>query len=463
MKLVLGGGLGGLSAAYYLGRRGAQVYLVEKSNRLGGWVRTEVDPSTGVILESGPHTVRPAGVAGRNTLTLLKELGQRPEDLVIIKRNHPAATRRLICLGTNLHPLPSSLASIFKSSPPFTKPLILSFIKDMLTPRKKTDDETAYDFIERRFGRELAEYAISPMLCGICAGDAKEISIKSLMPIVFEAEQNYGSVIRGFALGSLNAPKLSDVPEFPDVGSWSVWTHKKGLFSLIEALRTSVTHQGGSIHLSSNVSNLKLDKNSVQCDIDGSKYEFNHLVSSLPSKSIAKLLNVQHPELSRLLLEIQFATVIVVNLVFKGDLLKEKAFGFLVPPSQNKSLLGIIYDSCIYPQGDNSVFTAMLGGRWFDKYFSNATTEDEIKDITLSYFKSILGIEDEPVTCRVSTLKDCIPQYTLGHSDRVNKIFDYIKQHDLPLSLVGSSFKGIGVNDVILNSKNAVNEMFSHS
>jgi oxygen-dependent protoporphyrinogen oxidase len=153
-------------------------------------------------------------------------------------------------------------------------------------------------------------------------------------------------------------------------------------------------------------------------------------------------------------------TVAVVNLAFKGSVLNHNAFGFLIPPSEDKPILGVIFDTCSFPQSDFTVLTVMMGGRWFESRLGLGPkpSSDSILKIALTEIRSILKITADPCNYQVSLLRDCIPQYVVGHHDRVRRIREYISKHKLPLSLAGSSYDGVGVNDVILSAKNAALE-----
>lgn len=187
---VLGGGIGGLSALYYLSLRqnlSRQIKLYEASSRYGGWVNSKYHEESGVVFETGPRTLRPAGNQGMTTLELIENLGLK-DKVVPVPRSHPAAKNRMIFAKNQVCLMPSGPAGIFKKIPPFSKPLVFAGLKDIFTGKSKVpiEDESLYSFVERRFGREIAEYAVSPVICGICAGDAKEISVKFLMKDIFE-------------------------------------------------------------------------------------------------------------------------------------------------------------------------------------------------------------------------------------------------------------------------------------
>lgn len=149
-------------------------------------------------------------------------------------------------------------------------------------------------------------------------------------------------------------------------------------------------------------------------------------------------------------------TVAVVNLAFKGKVLSHNAFGFLIPPSEKRPILGVIFDSCTFPQNDFTVLTVMMGGHWFESRLGPSPSSESILNTAVDNVRSILNITNEPCNHHVSVLKDCIPQYVVGHYERVDRIRDYIRMHKLPILLAGSSYDGVGVNDVIFSAKKAV-------
>lgn len=206
MPIVLGGGISGLSVGYYLLKKiGQPTAIFEASNRIGGWIRTEKHKD-GFIFEAGPRTIRPKGIQGANTLELIEQLQLPVEG---IKSSHVAAKNRMIYAKGHLCMLPNSLGGAMKTMPPFSQPLMMAIWNDLKSGAKtiKYGDESIYDFVYRRFGPEIADYAISPMICGICAGDAKEISVRFLMNDLFETEQKYGGVVKGMFLSKLRSSK----------------------------------------------------------------------------------------------------------------------------------------------------------------------------------------------------------------------------------------------------------------
>jgi oxygen-dependent protoporphyrinogen oxidase len=121
-----------------------------------------------------------------------------------IKAGHPATVNRMVYVDGKLHKLPSSLGSLLKVQPPFSRPLFLAGLRDLMTGQKKCEDESIYDFVSRRLGPELAQFAIDPMVRGICAGDARSISANSFVAgPMFRLEQEYGGIFKGLFMRKL--------------------------------------------------------------------------------------------------------------------------------------------------------------------------------------------------------------------------------------------------------------------
>lgn len=458
---ILGGGLGGLSAAYYLLKKcpSTKISLFESTDRTGGWIKSK-RLTNGVVFQQAARTIRPTGLAGINTLEMIKDLNLINE-VVPISRTHPAAKNRMIYAQGKLTTLPSSLFDLFRTTPPFEKPLAMYLLHDLVAQKENKDDEPIYDFVHRRFGKEVADYLISPLVCGICAGDAKEISVKFLMDPLFQKEQAYGSITKGIFMDMFKKPfkhkEKNEIANFVKDENWSVYTFKDGLEVLPQALEQNIKEHGGEIKLSTGCNSIEFIDDKVLLTTDRLLHiDSDHLISSISAKTLADLVQKQHPDLSALLKKIPYVTVGVVNLHYNGKLPIKDAFGFLVPPCEKLPILGAIFDSCCLSDPNNTVLTVMMGGKWFETYFGTDVEEKQLLDAAVSHLNDILKITDRPDNYQVNILKDSIPQYVVGHSENIQKIETYIHTHKLPLTVCGFSYYGIGVNDVILSSKLAV-------
>ncbi|XP_072767190.1 protoporphyrinogen oxidase [Anoplolepis gracilipes] len=471
MTIVLGGGISGLSAAYYAANnaRNSAVILLEASSRVGGWIQSKTSP-TGAIFEQGPRTIRPVGLAGKNTLNLVEDL-QLSNKLIHIGQSHPATRNRLIYADEALHLLPASLKGIFKTISLLDRPLINYLWTDLKAPKISKEDDSIYNFVQRRLGQDIADNIISPIICGICAGDARKISVNFLFKSLFEAEQKYGSIVKGILANRLkkvfskskdtvkenNAANLHlTLADIAEKERWALWGLEGGLEQLPQALANNLRERGVKIQTKAKCEKLTFKSNHIELLINGNIQECSRVISSLPAKNLAELVQEQHPTLSAELEVIPTVTVGVVNFEFQGDVLPLQAFGFLVPPKENLPLLGVIFDSCVFPHKSSTVLTVMMGGAWFEKYFGPNPSEEQLLTTAIDHTKNILCIEEEPVAYNVAVLKDCIPQHVVGHTQRIKRIHDYISAHHIPLRLCGSSYQGVGLNDVILSAKQAV-------
>lgn len=341
--VILGGGIGGLSTAHYLTKLTKhKIIVIEGSNRLGGWIRSVRHPS-GLILEQGPRTLRPRTATGLNTLDLIDDLNLSSRIRPILS-SHPAAKNRFVYVNGQLHKLPSSLLSMFRKTPPFSKALIRAFAHDLFAKPKYVDDDTIYNFTKRRFGQEIADYAISPLICGICGGDAKHISVNFLMSEFFEKEQKYKSVIRGIAAPWRWKPKKKvkhgDSATRAVKEKWSSYSMHEGLETLPQTLGDSLEKNDVEIIKNCQADEINLYKKFVRAN--GNEITFDHLVSTLPAFVVAQLLYKNHYYyLSRELLYIPYVSIITVNLVYKKSVLNIDGFGFLTPPSENLPILGL--------------------------------------------------------------------------------------------------------------------------
>lgn len=418
---VLGGGIAGLSCAIYLATRNniPKINLYEASNRLSGWINSE--NFNGYYFEHSARTLRPKGITGNTTLELIQLLGLENQ-VVPITSDRVAGKFRLTWSKNQLHhitpEIDNDLKSLFSSEP--------------------TDSESIYDFTLRKFNRELADNVISPMIAGICAGDAKEISanflVKGKDSTPFEQVELY--------------KKARDE-------RWSFYSLKGGIETLPKAITSSLSNNNGvSIHTGSKCQKISFETDgSVKVTIENEVHVSNHVISALPSHRLAPLIEHQHPDLANELYQLKSGDVAMVNLHYSSDnLLKEKGFGVFIPPMENSPVLGITFDSSIVDM-KGTTLTVMIGANHVDH------SVEQLLEISVKTVKEILNISEDIDNSNVNILRKSFPQYKVGHYARLQRIKDYIKAKNLPLSLCGQSYDGIGINEVILSGKLAANSI----
>ena len=447
-----------------------RVVLLEAGARLGGWVNT-TRHCDGVIYEAGPRTIRPAGAQGANTLALVHELGL--EDLVRpVKYGTPSASTRLVVADGSLHKLPSSLASLFTTLTPFQKPLAFALIRDLMTPKLESEDESLHDFVARRLGSDIAEYAVAPLVRGICAGNSKEMSVHFIASYLHSLEQSSSRISLGWAKDWANGkifPAAATPEESCDLVKraraerWAVWGLAGGLQTFTEALTRSLQDRGVEIKMNSPVKSLEREKpgigycrGRIAVSTADETLMCDNVVLAAPSFITAKLAAPLHAELADTLASIPFVDVAVTNLEYAGrDIQGDKGFGFLVPPTEPEPILGCIYDTCTFAQGDRTILTVMMGGAWYDQTIGEKNAE-EVALVAQQTVQKLLGVPAKPQRTATSLLSRCIAQYTVGHRARVAKARQLLYDNFPGLYIVGSSYDGVGINDTILSSKTHV-------
>ncbi|XP_066063067.1 protoporphyrinogen oxidase-like isoform X2 [Chamaea fasciata] len=463
---VLGGGISGLAACYHLVRapRPPKVVLLEASGRFGGWLQSSGTPE-GAVFEHGPRGVRPAGPAGADTLHMVSELGLAG-DILAVPGDHPASRNRFLYLGGTLHPLPQGLRGLLWAVPPFSRALLWSGLRDLLTPAGTGPDESAHAFAQRRFGREVAEVAVDSLCRGVFAGDSRVLSVRSCFPALFHAERRRGSVLLGMALGH------GDRREGPAAGlarraraeRWSQWSLRGGMEALPRALVTFVSPRGAELRCHAPLTHLCHRRGRWQLTFPGGSLTADHVLSALPAAALAQALPAELSPLARELRDIPAATVAVVNLHYRGVTLPVTGFGHLVPSWEDPALLGVVYDSVAFPEHDGSPgspsvrLTVMLGGAWFRQSFGDPSgvSPQVLLARARAAVRDHLGLAGPPARAMVRVQQDCIPQYTLGHWERLERIQKFLREQRLPLSLIGASYWGVSVNDCIAGAKAAV-------
>ncbi|KAM8846466.1 protoporphyrinogen oxidase [Synchiropus picturatus] len=466
---VLGGGIGGLAASYYLAKSPlvSKVILLERSDRVGGWLWSTRRPD-GAVFEHGPRGIRPVGAVGRNTLNMVDDLGLADE-ILPVTYSHMASKNRYLYVNKKLHKMPSGLSGLLRTVPPFSRPLLLSIAKEPLRSRGKDDDESVHSFVSRRFDRELADIAVDSLCRGVFAGDCRKLSLRSCFPILYNAEQHRGSVVLGMLLGSGPTPALTPGPlsQRSLKESWAQWSLKRGVQSLPERLSDFLQQsERVELHKNTPVTSVTPSVSGWTISTEDGNLSADHIISALPAKVLSSVLPASCQSLIQNLQRVTMATVAVVNLQYEGSVLPVTGFGHLIPSFEDPGLLGVVYDSVPFPEhnrtsGETTRLTVMLGGAWFQKAFGSPAevTEDVLLSRATAAVRCHLGVNTAPSWSCVSLEKDCIPQYELGHSRRVESMWHFIKEKNLPLTLIGASYAGVSVNDVIFSARTGVEKL----
>ncbi|KAF9431420.1 oxygen-dependent protoporphyrinogen oxidase [Entomortierella beljakovae] len=492
---VIGGGISGLSTAWYLARTAPSnvaITLLEGSKRIGGWLHSDrIDdphnPGGSILLERGPRSLRPQGISGLNTLEMIKLLGIESKLEPILKTS-PAAKNRFIYSRDKLHMLPSSISGAITH--PLLAPKIPRAGLDLIKGASGEEDESIESFVTRRFGKGISDDLISAMVHGIYAGDVSKLSVRSTFGILYHLEKEYGSVVLGLLMGggavetpwdlTLQEKLLADMPETKDfLKSTSIYSFTNGLQELSDALEKDLTSKGRvTIRKDTFVSKLNFNPNSntAEIQINGQDpVQANIVISAIPSRQLHGLLPKNHPEL----VYNPSATVAVVNLVYRAEQasLPSPGFGYLVPRSENSAakhqgLLGVVFDSCAIPSQDLGPsrdsclkLTAMVGGHMFDQVVKDQSNEDLesfFKNAAINAVEKHLQIKSQPEIANVHIHRECIPQYMVGHLQRMQTLDqDLREEYNGMLAVTGAGYLGVSVNDCIKNAREVAEAVVS--
>jgi oxygen-dependent protoporphyrinogen oxidase len=340
------------------------------------------------------------------------------------------------------------------------------------------DDESLKDFFIRHFGPYITETLVASFILGIYGGNISKLSLKACFPYLWELEKQSGSLLRGLFFKSKQKASRDpvDVPQETALLLWNEIRNKSGgggiisfnsgLQSLPDTLATRYKH---NIQLSSEVMTLSsLENNQLEItlqrkDVNGPKNEkivADHVISCLPSNELASILQSTCPEISALLNQIPFVDIATVNLGYSENVIPSsiRGFGYLIPPSEQEEVLGVTFDSVTFPRDSKSgvcYLTVMLGGdRDIHKNVVDVsnTSEKALLEISLRHLKQRLAISKQPTQVLIKVCKNAIPQYTLGHTQRLNTIRNLLQQKLPRLQIAGNSYEGVGINDSITSA-----------
>lgn len=442
---VIGGGISGLTSALTLQDRGHAVTVLESRHRLGGVICSNRED--GILFEGGPDSVLSAKPA---TIQLLERLGMT--ERIISTRTDGGGT--FILRDGNLVPLPQGLSMMVPVDVrEIARTRLLSpagkirmALEYFVPPRKDEADESIGDFVRRRLGREALEFLAEPLLSGIYAGDVDQLSLAATFPRLRDAEREHGGVIRSVR-ASRNKQHSSQRP----TSSYSPFVSlADGMGELIAGLRVALG--SSDIRTGTTVSSIERDETRYILTFGGGHREiFDAVVLAVPTPAAAYLLDPLHQDLSSILWEIHCVSPVTVSIAFdERDLDCQVAGrGFVIPRVESRALTAVTWSSNKFdgraPDGI-ALLKAHLGKA--ARTTAIEQLDDRVLGMVLDELTSILGITAAPIAWRVYRWKHGLPQYTIGHQQRVSRISTITAK--LPrLILVGSAFQGIGIPDCI--------------
>jgi len=465
---IIGAGIAGLSTAYYLHQRAEQlgeplaITLLEKEGQLGGSMITEqVD---GFLLEAGPDcfiSEKPWA------LHLCRQLGIKKE---VINTNQQVR-RTFILLHGRLHEIPEGFMLLAPTSfIPFIKSSLFSILGkmrmglDLLIPRKKSDDEESLAaFVMRRLGREALERIAEPLVAGIHAGDPTTMSLKSTFPRFIDLEREYRSLIWGMYQRKRQFAHL--LPRYTVFVAL-----RQGMGQLILALENAlpadVFSRRQEVTSLEKIQEKSPGKPPYLLHIKGKKNvaEADCVVLATPAFTAARIMLSFDTEIARQLDAIAYCSTATINLAYERSQINHPldGYGFVCPRLEKRNIMAATFSSVKFggrsPEG-KVLLRCFVGGAKNEAIVSwkNAKLLAAVKkDI-----EQILKIQGEPLFARIYRWPKAMPQYTLGHEERVSRIEQGLAQHP-GLFVTGSAYRGVGISDCVHEAEQLAAQIFRY-
>jgi protoporphyrinogen/coproporphyrinogen III oxidase len=446
---IVGGGIAGLTAAWELRRHGLAVTLLEADTRFGGKLRTERVGD--LLIDAGPDSFLSSKPAA---LQLIDELGL--SERVINTRADGGGT--YILRAGQLQPLPEGITLLVPADPrailrtKLLSPLgKLRMAADYVLPARKGDgDESVGAFVRRRLGRQAFERMAEPLLSGIYAGDADELSLLATFPRLRDIERQHGGMLRG-AIAQRRQARATPATARRHSPFVSL---DAGMSVLVAALVDALD----DCDLRVGVAVTSLERCATQYTLtlsDGTFVNADAVVLATPAYVSADLARQLAPALAAALDSIQYVSTATISLAYDAAAVAGRAVGrgFVIPRAEGRTLTAVTWTSQKFagraPDGQ-ALLRGFVGRSGSDKHV--ALPDDELVALVRGELRDILRIDAEPLAARVFRWPRAMPQYAVGHLDRLARI-DALTAALPGLMLAGNAYRAVGIPDLIADSR----------
>ncbi|MCL5274547.1 MAG: protoporphyrinogen oxidase [Chloroflexi bacterium] len=461
---IIGAGITGMAAARYVSQRtpGIETTLLESDGRLGGKISTV--RSEGFVIEGGPDSFlsyKPRG------LGLCRELGLESH----LHGTSGKIRRTYVMRDRKLYPLPEGLTGLIPSR--FGPMLETSLISPagklrmgldyFIPPRRTQDDESLAGFVSRRLGREVYERMIEPLMSGIYAGDGSQLSLDATFPNLRKAEIEHGSLIKSM-LATKARPKqntrAASAPKWP-----AFLTLQGGLAEIVDGVAQQL--HSVDIRLNTRVTRISdaAPYAGYRLDIDGQpSLMADAVILTAPAFAVAELLDGMDAEAAAALRGIPYVSTATVSVAYPLDQVPKPldAHGYIVPRSEGRPVLACTWTSTKFPhrapQG-YALIRAFIGRAGQEDVL--AQSDDELVQLVRDELRMVLGITAAPLMQFVFRWPQAMPQYTIGHLERIRTLERRFAAHP-GLFFAGAAYRGIGIPDCIASGENAAVQTLAH-
>ena len=449
--VVVGGGITGLAAANRVREidPSVKVTLLEASDRLGGTIQT--NHRDGFVLERGPDSFiseKPEALALAKRLGLESQIIQTNE---AYRRSFIVRDGRLRAVPEGFQLLAPSRMWPFITSDIFTLAGKARMAADLFLPRKNTNgvnDESLASFVRRRLGEEALARMAQPMVGGIYTADPETLSLRATLPRFLDMEQKHRSLI-------LAMLRQGRVQKLGTSGArYSLFlSFDRGMQVLVDAL----TRMNADVVLNTRAQRLTYDQGWTVITDKGEQLKADAVCLAVPAFIAASLVSDIDTRLADKLRAIKYASTATINFGYRRTAIKHplNGFGFVVPIIEKRSLIACTFSSVKFagraPE-DHVLLRAFAGGALQPEVF--ALDEATMATRVESDLRELLTIREDPRFIEVAKWERSMPQYEVGHLDRVDEIERLVKE--LPgLALAGNSYRGAGIPDCIRSGEAA--------
>lgn len=437
--VVAGGGLSGLAVSEAILRRSPELRVIclEARERVGGSIQTF--RRDGFLMEAGP-----AGFLDK-TGALLRLASTLGLDGQIIQSDNRDPVRWVRARG-QLHQFPSSFGSFLRSDLLSVRGK-LRMLLEPLQPHHH-GEETVDAFATRRLGGEAAQVLVDPIISGIYAADATEVSLQASVPHLATLESRKRSLLAAFLRST---GKVRPLLSFRD-----------GCEQLIERLHLRIAAEGGSIRCGAPIESVRTPDGggggfSIRlAGRDPGVIRARAFVSAAPATAASRFFASLDARIAWQLAQVRYASVAVVSIGFRRQDVPNplRGFGYLVPRGEESPVLGVQWSSSIYPEeraGDGTCLLRMFVGGACHPTIAHESEED-LAAIATAELERTLGVRATPLAYMVHRHIDAMPQYLLGHSGRVEEIER--RSREIPgLFIGGNGLRGLGMDSLVYDAE----------
>jgi oxygen-dependent protoporphyrinogen oxidase len=461
---IIGGGITGLAAAHRIRELAVarempvETTVLERSGRIGGPLRTVV--RDGFLMETGTDsflTEKPWAADLARRIGLEAELIPTRSEF---RKTYVVRAGRLVEIPAGFSLLaPVHIWPVLKS--PLFSPWgkLRMAMEPLIPPRRDDGDESLASFVTRRLGREVLDRVAQPLAGGIYTADPEQLSMAATMPRFLEMERRYGSLLRGMRAAEASRAAMQ---RGTSGARWSLFLSlRRGVSMLADALGARLE---GSIRIGADVAAIDRERDKWMVRLaDGAQIEADAVICAAPAYTAARLLRRHAAAVVDHLGYVNYASAATVNLSFRASDFRRPldSFGFVVPAAERRKIIAGSFSSLKYEGRAPAGFVlarVFLGGVLQSEMMN--LSDDDMVAAARDEFRALFGVTAAPGITEVQRWPAAMPQYAVGHLDRVAKIEEAARE--IPdLFLAGAAYRGVGIPDCVRSAESAAEAAFA--